>query len=556
MNLSRKSPDHYLTLAGIIALGTVLRFWHLDLKPLWLDEVLTAFFSLGRQYNDLPLDVIFFPSTLEKILTLKSGVSCGEIAHTLAKQSTHPPLFFCLMHRWLSFIGTHQLIWALRSLPALLGVAGIAAIYYLNRLVFSPTAGLMAAALMAVSPFGVYLSQEARHYTLPMLLITLALLGLIHIQQRLYSQQQPHPLVWLFWGIVNSIGGYVHYFFFLAFIAQLLVLIGLMVWRHRWIPRPTWMAITLVVTGVVVSYLPWLSVLWGDIGQPETNWLPTPENIAPLFQLLIGWLLMVIALPVEGQPLWIEVGMGVLMIGVGGWIGWQGLRGIQQLAKQPSTQVGTFTLCGFTLCVFLQFLAIIYLLGKDISVAPRYNFVNYPGICALLGASFTMGMGKQKQWQKMLPLGVSLLSTVFVVSNLVFIKPFHPQQVVQTMNLEPAVPMMMVVGYENLQEVALGLSFVLAMDEGDLSSSQESVERSFVFLNRDQGYEFVWQKLSELPVSQRSRLNLWVVAPGLRRLDYPQQLAIANQPICTLDPTQHYRLGIPYQLYRCHQDLP
>jgi hypothetical protein len=54
---------------------------------------------------------------------------------------------------------------------------------------------------MAVSPFGVYLSQEARHYTLPILLITLALLGLIQIQQALYSQQQlPRPIVWLFWG--------------------------------------------------------------------------------------------------------------------------------------------------------------------------------------------------------------------------------------------------------------------------------------------------------------------------------------------------------------------
>ena len=73
----------------------------------------------------------------------------------------------------------------MRSLPALIGVIEIAAIYCLNRLVFSKSAALMAAALMAVSPFAVYLSQEARHYTLPMLLTTLALLGLIKIQQSL-----------------------------------------------------------------------------------------------------------------------------------------------------------------------------------------------------------------------------------------------------------------------------------------------------------------------------------------------------------------------------------
>ena len=43
---------HYLTLAAIVLLGALLRFWHLDLKPLWLDEVITALFSLGRNYYE------------------------------------------------------------------------------------------------------------------------------------------------------------------------------------------------------------------------------------------------------------------------------------------------------------------------------------------------------------------------------------------------------------------------------------------------------------------------------------------------------------------------
>jgi uncharacterized membrane protein len=87
----------------------------------------------------------------------------------------------------------------MRSLPALFGVSAIAAVYYLNRVAFSPAAGLMAAAMIAVSPFCVYLSQEARHYTLPMLLITLALLGLIQIQQD-FSKQRLCFSVWLGWG--------------------------------------------------------------------------------------------------------------------------------------------------------------------------------------------------------------------------------------------------------------------------------------------------------------------------------------------------------------------
>ena len=553
MNNSKNFSLHYLALAGVIALGAIVRFWNLDLKPLWLDEVLTALLSLGGRYEDVPLDVVFPASTLQPLFTLKSNVSCPEIAHAVATQSTHPPLFFCLMHQWLNWIEpiTQPLSWKLRALPALVGVGAIASTYLLNRIVFSPVAGLMGATFMAVSPFGVYLSQEARHYTLPMLFISLALLGLIQIQQALYSQQLPRHLVWLFWGIVNSIGCYIHYFFFLAFIAQLLTLTGLMYWRRQMLPRGSWLAVALVVMGVIVSYLPWLPVMLGGFGRSETKWLPKPENIAPLYQTLAGWLSMVIALPVESQPLWIQLPMVLLTIAFGGWVARQAWLGFKQW-RQPLTHVAIFTLSCFTLCVVLQFVAIIYLLGKDITVAPRYNFVYYPAVCALLGASFAFRKRNGK-WVNALSLSIALLSCVFVVSNLVFLKPFHPQQVARDMTFEPSVPIMMVMGYSSFQDVALGLSFALAIDQLNPSIPRETTNASFAFLNTKLGYEPVWQNLSKLPVLQVPRLNLWVVAPGLRRKDYPPQLILTNQTRCTLDPNRHHRIGIPYQLYQCNE---
>jgi uncharacterized membrane protein len=453
----------------------------------------------------------------------------------------------------------------------------------------------MGAALMAVSPFGVYLSQEARHYTLPILLITLALLGLIQIQQALYSHRQlPRPVVWLLWGVVNSIGCYVHYFFILAFIAQLLTLTGLMYWRRRMLPRGSVLAVMLVVSGVAVSYLPWLPVLLGSFGRSETSWLPKPENIAPLYQTLVALLSMVIALPVEEQPLWIQVPVTLLTIGFGSWVGWQGWRGLKQICQQSETRLATFTLSCFTLCVLLQFFAIAYLLGKDITVAPRYHFVYYPAVVAMLGASLankglkvrklkvegyapgvtTTAVSNQSSNLQLanlqpatqiqpstLVLSLSLLSCVFVVCNLVFLKPFHPQQVARDMTRSQAVPIMMVVGYNNFQDVALGLSFALAIDQLNGDIPKGTAGASFAFLDRKLGYELVWQKLSKLPLLAGSRLNLWVVAPGLKRRDYPQQLAIApkgtaagiaGQTSCTLDRTQYYRIGIPYQLYRCN----
>lgn len=476
------------------------------------------------------------------------------------------------MHSWHSWLGTEPLIWIMRSLSVLMGVGAIMAIYCLSRTAYSPAAALMAAALMAFSPFAVYLSQEARHYTMPMLLITLALWGLIEIEYTLYNQRQRFKLViWLFWGIINSIGCYVHYFFIIAFLAQLMTLTGVMYWRRRLLPTGSWRILSLTVIAVAVSYLPWFPVLLNDFGRAETGWLPKPENIAPLYQTLLGWLAMVIALPIEAQPLPIAVPMALLTVAFGSWFGWLCWRGYRHLWQQSSTQLATVTLSVFTLGVLLQFAVIVYLLGKDITIAPRYNFVYYPAVCVLLGASLTLGYKQQSPGNVKntfspsphlrLILSISLLSSLLVASNLVFLKPFHPQKVAQDMNLEPNIPVMVIMGYKNIQDVALGLSFALAIDQlksglddsaTKQPSSTQNPDRSyFAFLPREQGYELVWQKLSKLSALPAPPLNLWVVAPGLKRQNYPQQLGISTQTNCILDPTQHYRIGIPYQLYRC-----
>lgn len=548
---------HYLALVGAIALGTILRFWHLDLKPLWLDEVITALFSLGRNYNDVPLETLFSLERLDQIFSFNPAASCPQIADHLATQSTHPPLFFCLMHKWLATpvgdVLTHKLIWALRSLPALFGVWAIVAIYYLNRVAFSPSAGLMAAAMMAVSPFAIYLSQEARHYTLPMLLITLALLGLIQIQQD-FQRQQLRLGVWIGWAIINSIGLYVHYFFILAFVAQLITLFGLMFWQHRTLPRKSWLIANLAVIGVIASFLPWLPIFFGHFNTSETNWLPQPQYITPLYQTLASWVLMIVALPVENHSLVITVLSGLLMILFTIWVAWHSFKGLRQLWHTPN-QLSIITLISFTLCVLLQFLTITYLLNKDITFIPRYHFVYYPSLVALIAASliksnplplFINGKPQVTQNFHLLFFAVSILSCVLVVANFSFQKPYNPQLVAENMNQEPTIPLLVVVGYQDYQDVALGLSFALAL------SKIRSNYPEFAFFRRSQGYEYIWQKLSQLPVKQASQLNLWVVAPELKRRDYPPQLKF-SQNTCTLDPTQHYRIGIPYQLYRCRK---
>ena len=84
---------HYLCLTFVIGLAIVLRFWNLELKPLWMDEVITAIFSLGKNYSSIPLDVVLPLENLRDIFGYQSGVSCPQIAQNIATESTHPPYF-------------------------------------------------------------------------------------------------------------------------------------------------------------------------------------------------------------------------------------------------------------------------------------------------------------------------------------------------------------------------------------------------------------------------------------------------------------------------------
>ncbi|MEA5552638.1 glycosyltransferase family 39 protein [Anabaena cylindrica UHCC 0172] len=557
---NRKLFIYDLGLAGTIpavciaiAIGTILRFWHLDLKPLWLDEIITAIFSLGKNYRDLPLDVLFPLNHIQEVFAFQPGVSCPQIAENLASYSTHPPLFFCWMYSWLGFLQPlgMDLVVKLRSLPALFGVATILAIYGVNRIAFSPTSGIMAALLMALSPFAVYLSQEARHYTLPMLIITLALFLLMLIQQDLFYKQKLQFWVWLLWAIINSIGLYVHYFFSIAFIAEIATLL-LLIYQGRskiFKLRQVYLYLVIFTCFILISFMPWVLVIVSHLRSSETNWLPSAHHVEPIYQTLITWVLMIITLPVENQPLLIAIFCSFLMVVFMIWAGWQVFPNLKLLWLKSTTHLPTFTLLSFTFFVLLQFFFIAYLLGKDITVVPRYHFVYYPSFCALLAASL-----EKVKISKFIFLLIGVISCIFVLSNLGFQKPFQPEKVAQNMNFESNVPLMLVVGYDNYQDVAGGFSFALALEQLRSHEIASQFQKdSLVFLDKNSDFSAFSNKLSQLSMADVSQFNLWFVGSSMKKRDYPPKLALtAGKTTCNIEPTQHYRTGhFPYQLYRC-----
>ena len=92
----------------------------------------------------------------------------------------HPPLYYFITRPWTLVTGDSEL--AFRVISVFAGVLAIAAAYTLARNMFGTRAGLMAAALVAVSSQQVDFSQVARMYTL---VATLCLIAAVWLQQAL-----------------------------------------------------------------------------------------------------------------------------------------------------------------------------------------------------------------------------------------------------------------------------------------------------------------------------------------------------------------------------------
>jgi uncharacterized membrane protein len=556
-------------LAIALVVGFMLRFWNLDLKPLWLDETITLLFSLGHRYDDIPRETLLTLGDLLAGLAWQPQ-SCRAIAQAVSTQSTHPPLFFCGMHQWLGMLRDSglSLRWQVRSLSALFGVAEIAAMYGLNRVAFSHRAGIWAAALMAVSPFAVYLSQEARHYTLPMLVITLSMIPVVQITRRIDSKQPLSPWLWLAWVALSSLGFYIHYFCLLAFVAQVATLLGLIVHLRQW-QHLTWLGLAIGLVGL--SLLPWLPFLLGHSQRSETDWLQFNGGgildwLGPIARLLAGSIITVVMLPVEEQSLAITIldGLGMLAIAIHlSRILW---KQIPYLLRKPQTQIGTFVLGFVLLAILAEYLLLVYGFHKDLTLAPRYAFVFYPMLCALVSAALVEPSRKRlkslnPQLFPWILILVGFISTGFVVTDLSFLKPFQPKQAAQQF-LKTSDPALVVLqAYQGNQDVALGLSLVLAVQQfgkqpGALQPIPQTIQWAFVDAQRHN--DLVGR--SPLP----SPTNLWRVRP----LDRHKTEAVASLKILISESTQKEELtcaaqqpilsamGVQYQSFRCETSEP
>lgn len=536
----------YLTLIGIVILGVVIRFWNLDTKPLWLDEIPTALFSLGHTYSITEKQPFLNISTLDQMFEYQP-TTFTQINQTLINQDNHPPLFFFVMHWWVGQLWSlpQSFVWKLRSLPSLFGGISIILIYCLNRLAFNHRSGLMAAIVMAVSPFGIYLAQEARQYSLAICLILLVLICIIKIQKDMMSNHLTliKSIIWVPWVVFNGIGFYVHYFFLYAFLAQVLTLLELFYRQRKNISSSNWIAFAIAISAVALIYSFGISVVLIHSSGDRTDWLNFDGNyLAPILRNLAGVITMLILLPVEDQPIWIVISSAILMITYAIFLGYWTFTKINRLLKQYPT---TFILLRFTSWAFLINLATPYLLHKDISVAFRYNFTYFSGVCVLIGVVISSPISWKLDRKLQIVILAGLFSSILTITNFTFVKPYYPEQVAaKILSGSQGIPVVIRFAYIDVLDIARGLSYGLEVYK---YSKESSIKMSFVNQQSHNLQQDVARIREKIPTS----FNLWLVAnPQPKNVKSRDQLLAANG--CKAQNKRDFQsFGLLFQSYHC-----
>jgi uncharacterized membrane protein len=156
-----------IVIALAVLAGILLRFYNLDHKVFWDDEVYSALRVNGYTERDLVRRADQFQTAGELRALLHSRAdglpaTVTAIAH---EEPQHTPLFYLLANIWSHAFGSS--LFSMRFLAALFGVLALPAMYWLGFELFgSRRAAGIAAALLAISPVAVLYSQEFREYSM------------------------------------------------------------------------------------------------------------------------------------------------------------------------------------------------------------------------------------------------------------------------------------------------------------------------------------------------------------------------------------------------------
>lgn len=244
--------NNYLVLTLIVILASILMLLYLGKKSLWQDEAASV--AIAKQD--------------------------WETFSLVMSRRTNMQLYHTMLHWWVR-IGPSEFI--VRSLSVIFAVATVPVVYALGARMFGSRVGILAALLLTVNTFFIQYAQEARAYSLVLLLVTLSSYFFV------VSIERPSWRSWVGYVICSTLAVYSHLFAVFVLLTHGVSLVFLrrrdVQWRHLLISGAAVILITLPLS---------IKVLSG--GKFGLSWMPQPNlySLVRVFYHLVGGSLLLL----------------------------------------------------------------------------------------------------------------------------------------------------------------------------------------------------------------------------------------------------------------------
>ena len=541
--LHRFALGQIALLLGWMLLASVLRLHHLTLKPLWTDEFSTLVFGLGHSFKTVPLNQIIDANTLLAPIRPTLDTTMADAARQLLTESNHPPLYFMLTHNWTRLFPNPEgyvSIWGARSLAVVFGVLAVPAMYLAGWSAFrSRVVAHLAAALMAVSPFGIYLAQDARHYTLTVVWMILSLTCLMQAVRHIHNQKPLPFTTVILWILVNGLGMASHYFFIVTLSAETITL-GIMLFviqqqqsNWHWNGRDR---IGMAIAGTTAAIAVWLPFILAIRREDAlTQWLSSDgwkdwAWVNPVLHTLASIGSMVMLLPVQNVDESEVIASGIGIAGLITALVWFSYRGIRVGLTRPVFQVPLLTFLIFTTGAIATILMATYGLGIELAQVFRYHFVYFPGLLLLVAASMAVywhpsgtnspGINAphhfpRTRWLVILLVVIGIIGSVTVTMDMGYRKLHRPDRIVRSMAKRSEAPILVAISHQTHGQT--GRLMALAWEMRSPSYSDKIQPDTFLLdhqdckLDNDLSCHHPSDNLKQLVNDYPRPLDMWLV---------------------------------------------
>ncbi|MEG4274580.1 MULTISPECIES: glycosyltransferase family 39 protein [unclassified Microcoleus] len=419
LNSHNHSLDKWLRLLIIVVLvlGIFFRFANLGKKVYWIDESYTSLRISGYTESEFIQQVadgqIRDIKYLQKYQGINSDKTVVDTVKGLALEEPQiTPLYFVATRFWVQLFGDSVAV--TRSMSAVFSLLALPCMYWLCLELFdSSLTAWLAVSLLAVSPFQIIYAQEARPYSLFVLIILLSGAALLR-GMRLKTNSS-----WAIYAVTVALGFYSHLLFALVALGHGIYVVISENLRFN----KTVISYFLAASAGFIAFSPWTVVLWinSQIASQRTAWqyfnislshLVKQSGLNIIKQFLdVG---LYSNLPRVYFLLSIPVILMILII-----IGYS----FYLLLSQTERRVWLFvmTLTCVTLAIFL---AADLILGGRRSIYSRYLIPCYLGMQIAVAYFLAVKMTSPQVtllWQKLWRLALAALLSIGIISCCIYL---------------------------------------------------------------------------------------------------------------------------------------